>query len=99
MVFFILTRDGLDELRSSFGRVPPSMWVNKDALSVDEIEALRKDGIEVTNFVRYIDPFNESAVADAVNNIQDHHPEQRVWVEFAASSNSQFDPDASRRST
>jgi hypothetical protein len=99
MVFFILTRDGFDELKISLGRVPSPVWVNKDVLSLDEIEALRKDRIDVTNFVRYIDPFNEFAIADAMSTVQDHHPGQRVWVEFAATSNSQFDTDASRRST
>lgn len=99
MVFFILTRDGFDELKNSLGRVPSPVWVNKDVLSLDEIEALRKDRIEVMNFLRYIDPFNESAIADATSTVQGHHLGQRVWVEFAATSNSQFDTDASRRST
>jgi hypothetical protein len=99
MVFFILTRGGFDELRSSLGRVPSPMWVNKDVLSLDELEALRKDRIEVTNFVRYIDPFNDSAMPDAMSTVQDHHPGRRVRVEFAACFNSQLDTDASRRST
>ncbi|HYD59501.1 MAG TPA: hypothetical protein VEC35_04065 [Noviherbaspirillum sp.] len=99
MVFFILTRDGFDELRNSLGRVPSPVWVNKDLLSLDEIEALRKDRVEVTNFVRHIDPFNESAVMDATSTVRNHHPGQHVWVEFASLSNSQFDTDASRRST
>jgi hypothetical protein len=94
MVFFILTRDGFDELRRSFGRTPSPVWINNDVLSLDEIEALRKDGIEVTNFVRNIDPFDDSAIADAMSTIQDHHPGQHLFVEFAASSNSQFDTDA-----
>jgi len=93
MVFFILTRDGFDELKNSFGRVPQSVWINQDVLSVDEIEALRKAGIEVTNFVRHIDPCNESAIADAMTTIQDHHLGQRVWV-VAVPSNLQFDTDA-----
>jgi hypothetical protein len=99
MVFFILTRGGFDELRNSFARVPSSVWINKDVLSMNEIETLRKDRIDVMNFVRYIDPFNESAIADAMSTVQDHHPGERVWVEFAAPSNLQFDTDASRRST
>jgi hypothetical protein len=100
MVFLILTREGFDELKKLFGRPPSPVWINHDVLSLGEIEAIRRDGIAATNYVRYIDPFTVSAIEGAVRTLQEHHPGERVWVEFAPSSNLALDVDAqSRRAT
>ena len=93
MVFFVLTREGLEKLRYCIGRMPSPVWVNEGVLSVEAIDAFRKDGVEISHFVRYIDPYDELKVADGISTIQDHHAGSIVWVERPALSNSRFDAD------
>ena len=82
MVYFILTRSGFEELRSQQNMVPSFLWVNDGVLSATELLDLRNSGIDVTNFARFIDPHDLSAINKAVFTVQEHCPGKRIWVEY-----------------
>lgn len=86
MVFLVLTRAGLEELKQNFGRVPSPLWINKGVLSEAEILELRDKGVEITSFARHIRPDEYSAIDDAIGVIQGQHAGSRVWAEHAAPS-------------
>jgi hypothetical protein len=81
LVFLALTRAGLDELRTQFGRLPSPLWVNEGLLSSVELAELRKGGASVTNFTYHIAPGDSTAIEGALTMISRHHSGQRIWVE------------------
>ena len=83
MVFFVLTRLGYEELLLMFGDAPSPLWVNAEVLSLAELEKIRSDGKDVTNFTHVINTSDIDAIRDALYTIQEHHQGQRVWVEYA----------------
>ncbi len=83
MTHFVLTRKGYEQLKASFGNFPFAFWVNDGVLSVSELAELRAAGFSVTNFTTVIDPNCSTEVASAVVTIQQHHPNQSIWVEHA----------------
>lgn len=83
MVYFVLTRSGYDELIAQRGFTPSPLWVNEGVLSATELLRLHEAGVKVTNFTRFIDPHNMTEIEEAVFTVQDHHSNQRVWVEYA----------------
>jgi hypothetical protein len=83
MIYFVLTPEGYEELVSKVGQVPSPLWVNDGILSESEITKLRKTGAEITNFMSRIAPHDMSGIANALSTIQQHHPKQRIWVEYA----------------
>lgn len=83
MVFFVLTRSGYDDLYQRFGSAPSPLWVNAGVLSLAELEKIRADGSDITNFTHTINPLDTEAIRDAIHTIQEHHPGHQVWVEYA----------------
>ncbi len=83
MATLVLTRGGFDDLVKTLGHVPPQLWVNSDVLSEEELKDLRAAGHDVTNFTRHITPTDRVAVEDAISTVREHHPLQRLWVEYA----------------
>jgi hypothetical protein len=83
MTHFVLTRKGYEQLKASFGNFPFAFWVNDGVLSASELAELRAAGVSVTNFTTAIDPNCSTEVASAVVTIQQHHPNQSIWVEHA----------------
>ena len=83
MATLILTRGGYDDLLKTLGRVPAQLWVNAGVLSEDELGELRTAGHDVTNFTHEISPSNPTEIADAIHTVREHHPLQRLWVEYA----------------
>lgn len=81
MTHFVLTRKGYDQLNADFDPFPFTIWVNDGVLSDDELAELRAKGVSVTNFTRAIDPSDPLDVAGAIDTIQQHHPNQSIWVE------------------
>jgi hypothetical protein len=84
MVYLILTRRGYEEVLRQFQRVPSPVWVNKDILSADELASLRAAGTAVTDFTRFITPSSASAIEQAAATVREHHPNDCIWVEYAA---------------
>jgi phosphatidate phosphatase APP1 len=81
MVFLVLTRDGLDQLKARFGRVPSPLWIGHGLLSDAEIGGMRSSGVQVGMLAGPVDTGSSYAIGDAVRLIQEQHPGSRVWVE------------------
>ena len=82
MAHFILSRQGYEALVQELGSLPRELWFNAGVLSDSEAAELHAQGISVSRFSNAIDPLDQAALADAVETIEQHHPNERVWVEF-----------------
>ena len=78
MVYLVLTRDGLDEVRSRF---QPSdvVWAGRRVLSSEEAESLGDQGLTI--FHHDIDPADSVAAAGWTYKMAEMHPGQPIWVE------------------
>ena len=80
MVFLAITRAGYETYRAlgaSFG----TLWVGAEVLSEEELAALRKSGVDVSDFNYKIELHETEVIAGAVETIKEHHPGETVWVE------------------
>jgi hypothetical protein len=84
VVYFTLTRSGYEDLVSTLGHAPSPLWVNNGVLSPQEIKSLYERGVDITNFTIDVNPEDQSAVAQAIETVREHHPGQTVWVEYVA---------------
>jgi hypothetical protein len=82
MVIFVLTKVGFSDVSAlaKEGNIP--LWLNQGVLTQTEIDALRAIGLDVTDFTYKIDPKNEVQISEAIHTISEHHPGERIWVEF-----------------
>ena len=81
MVIFVNSKEGFDELNSLIisGNYPT--WVNFGVLSQSKINALRDDGIDLTEFNPSINIENNGELNSAIETIKEHYPEERIWIE------------------
>lgn len=87
MIFFILTREGFEQVPQHVEAEQPAgsaLWVNQDVLSAAEISDLQRPGRSVTVIASRIDPRSPSAVESAVDQIRARHAGKTVWVEHTA---------------
>jgi hypothetical protein len=83
MAFLVLTRTGFEQLTDLFGQLPSPMWVTAGVLSEAELNRLREQGADITDFIHPIAIDDRVGVEDAVGTIAEHHPGQAIWVEYA----------------
>lgn len=81
MVLFALTKQGLSEMLDLARGSSSAIWANDGLLDAAILGRLRAEGFDLTTFVRWIDPADEAAVQDAVENIREHHPDQVLYIE------------------
>jgi hypothetical protein len=81
LVLFALTKHGLAEMFHFARGGKVAIWVNQGLLDEANLERLRSEGFNVTNFTRWIDPADEFVVQEAVETIREHHPNQALYVE------------------
>lgn len=58
-----------------------ALWVNDGLLAAPDIARLSAEGVELTNFTRWIDPADQEAIASAVETIKQHRPCQVLYIE------------------
>lgn len=81
MVFFAMTRQGVDAFRQlSRGRTA-SLWISAGVLTPAELSELRMQGFGVTSLSAEIHAGDREPVADAISTIKEHHPGEPLWVE------------------
>ncbi len=81
MVLFALTKHGLFDMLDLVRGSHAAIWVNDGLLDAADLERLRAEGFDVTNFVHWIDPTDEMAVQDAMETIQEHHVNKVLYIE------------------
>lgn len=76
MVFLAITPAGLiDALRAA--KADDAVWCGSDAVSAADYEALVHPNVS-----RFVYPLaDRHLIPDAIATIDEHHPEQSVWVE------------------
>jgi hypothetical protein len=81
LVFFALTKHGLTEIFDLTKGKSASIWVNQGLLDAAELNRLRSEGFNLTDFAYWIDPSDEPYVREAVETIREHHPNQVLYIE------------------
>ncbi|MBB6189220.1 hypothetical protein [Rhodanobacter sp. MP7CTX1] len=81
MVLFALTKQGVAEILDSVISRETALWVNHGLLAAPDLERLRAEGFELTNFTRWIDPADQADIESAVETIREHHPGQVLYIE------------------
>lgn len=79
MTFLILSRQGYDDLMAQ-GATPDAVWVNPDVLSDEEIEQLRRRGVELAVLPERVDPHAAAERETAALRLADEAP---LWIEYA----------------
>ena len=84
MVFLAITPSGLkDALREVAGSGTP-IWCGADAVSEQDFAVLKGKGL--TRFAYALGAREQLVLEDALDTIGQHHPDEIVWVEAAASA-------------
>lgn len=78
MVFLVLTRSGFESIRSRFDPHADAVWFNAGVLPSTELAELQDRGWNVSWFTS---PLNQSDLGSDIATIEEHHPNQVVWVE------------------
>jgi len=65
-------------MRSRSDKSTP-IWCGSDAISEADYESLR--GENVTRFIHALSGVGSDLLADAIDTIEQHHPDQTIWVE------------------
>jgi hypothetical protein len=81
LVFFALTKHGLADIFDLARGKSAPIWVNQGLLDVADLNRLRSEGFNLTDFVYWIDPSDEPLVQEAVETIREHHPDQVLYIE------------------
>lgn len=82
MIILVLTRNGFDEAKDIIVNGGAIAWTNDNVLSPKEIQNLRAQKIEITNFTYVISPEDTEAIESAISTISEPHPGNSIWVEF-----------------
>ena len=83
MVILIATRSGYEELKPVIFSGLYPVWLGAEVLSLEEMDSIRSLGIDLTDFNYTINIENFREVEGAVETIREHHPNQKVWIEWA----------------
>lgn len=81
MVFFAMTRQGVESFRQLSVDSRASLWISAGILASEELSELHGRGVNVSDFDYEIHPGDLDVVADAISTIKEHHPDELLWVE------------------
>lgn len=84
MVFLALTRNGLNEAIKLAESRDITIWCGADVISETEYKALTLNPVSRFNYGLFNE--NTEVVADAIDTIGEHHPNEIVWVEHVPNS-------------
>ncbi|MDE1466046.1 hypothetical protein [Spartinivicinus poritis] len=78
----MLTREGFEEVKPIIltGKYP--VWINGGILTESELNIIRKQDINLSNFIEFISLEDNAAIDEALDTISEHHPGERVWLEY-----------------
>ena len=79
MVFLAITPTGLKEAMQARIVKSTPIWCGSDAISEEDYRLLR--GENVTRFIFPLSGVNSDLLGDAIDTIEQHHPDQTIWVE------------------
>jgi len=86
MVIFACTREGYFELDSKVLSSASSVWIGAGVLSEAEVADILDQGVNLTCFDYAIAPTDFEQIQGALQTISEHHPGERIWLEFQAAN-------------
>jgi hypothetical protein len=84
VVFLAITPRGLKDALREFSGSRTAVWCGADAVSEEDFVALR--GAYLTRFSYELGARDPLALEDALETIDQHHPDEVVWIEAASSA-------------
>ena len=88
MAYLALSRRGI-ALLSGSGVLFESIWVGAEVLTEAEIAELRVAGFALTVFTHSVQ--TDSDISEALVTIQEHHPEEAIYVEKVTETSTEMD--------
>ena len=81
MVYLILEARALNEVIKLPG---VAIWAGSNVLTELNHKELVAEGINVTRFNHPISGVNRSELEEALETIEEHHPAESIWVQYAS---------------
>ena len=81
MVLLVLTKQGFHEAKTILENSDITCWVNQHILTKDEIAEYRSKGIHITDFAYDIDIHSKDQINNALELLNEYHPDEVVFVE------------------
>ncbi|MFS2166017.1 hypothetical protein [Variovorax sp. Varisp62] len=82
MIFLAITPSGLKDALREAARSGATVWCGADAVSEEDFDTLKVGGL--TRFDYQLESRDPLVLADALDTVHQHHPDEVVWVEAAA---------------
>jgi len=82
MIIFLLSKEGFKELENIIHTGKYPVWVGGGVLTDVEISTVREKGVDLTTFSYLINLTDDKAIKEALATIAEHHPGERVWLEY-----------------
>lgn len=84
MVFLAITTRGLKDVLREAANSGTAVWCGADAVSEEDFAALKGKGL--TRLTYELGARDPLVLEGALDTIDQHHPDEVVWVEAAASA-------------
>ena len=82
MVYLAITPQGLAEALRQGSLTGAAVWCGSDAISLQDYERARPEQLSRFNYeLRNAD---RNTMIGAIQTIEEHHPNERIWVEARA---------------
>jgi hypothetical protein len=62
-----------------------SVWVGSDGITSEEFEQLVQQGVRITRFAYPLSHASPETVADALDTVKEHHPNEIIWLQHSTS--------------
>ncbi|GAB1265681.1 hypothetical protein [Aurantivibrio infirmus] len=82
MIIFVVTSEGFKEMEPLIKTGSYSVWLGGGVISREKIEKLRKSKLDISVFSQEIDPANKEQKEESIHTIMEHHPGERIWLEY-----------------
>jgi len=80
VIFLATTHEGLLEAVTLAGPTHSPVWCGAGLADATDVDAMRRHGRALTVFAYALD--SADAIEDALATIAEHHPGERVWIEW-----------------
>jgi hypothetical protein len=84
-LFFLLDPKAASETIRIAAQTGASVWLGSDAITAEEHKRLISEGARITRFSTPMANATPQVIAGALGTIDEHHPNEVVWVQHVAS--------------
>jgi len=87
MVYFALEPAAAVEAIHLSKEVGCAVWVGSDAITEEQLKQLSQDGHNITRFSHPLGNAANKDIAFDLATIEEHHPNEIIWVQYKADNN------------